>query len=191
MLGDAIKNSSLQRQQAIRGRYDVTTFVEGTLFPVGSETFDDRLDGWLVGGGVTVRLNDKRVLDATRQKAEAEIREFRARLEAEELLMRRRIVTEARGLLDNHRNRETLLEARGQKLRVFEQRREEYFSGTVNINQVVEARSALTSTEASLASNLYNTHNRERRLMGATGRIYDIVGLQLAGGAWSAEVEER
>ncbi len=138
-----------------------------------------------------MRLNDQRVLDATRQKAEAEIREFRARLEAEEFLMRRRIVTEARGLLDNHRNRETLLEARGQKLRVFEQRREEYFSGTVNINQVVEARSALTSTEASLASNLYNTHNRERRLMGATGRIYDIVGLQLAGESWSTEFEER
>ena len=45
---------------------------------------------------------------------------------------------------------------------------------------LVDARSTLTSTESSLASNLYNTHNRERRLMGATGRIYDIVGLRLA-----------
>lgn len=43
VLDDAIRNTELQHKQAVRGKYDVTTFVEGTLFPIGSETFDNRL----------------------------------------------------------------------------------------------------------------------------------------------------
>ncbi len=179
VLNDAIENAELQRRQALRGRYDVTTFFEGTLFPVGSETFDDRLDGWIVGGGVTVRLNDQHVLNATRFKAEAEIRQFRARLEAEETLMRRRIVTETQGLIDNDANHGKLVETIAQSAAVYRQRLEQYFRSEVNVNQLLEARANLASTESTLASNLYNTGNRERRLMGATGLIYDIVGLDL------------
>lgn len=62
VLRDAKSNAELQRQRAIKGRYDVTAFLEGTLYPVGSVTFDDRFEGWTVGGGVNVRLNDRRVL---------------------------------------------------------------------------------------------------------------------------------
>ena len=179
VLRDAIDNSKLQRRQALEGRYDVTTFLEGSLFPVGAETFDDRLDGWLVGGGVTVRLNDRRVLDSTRLKAEAEIRQFKARIETEEVLMRRRIITATQSLLDNHDNRTKLLEAREQQIGVYDQRREEYFANTVNIDQLLDARSAISSTESNLASNLYSSRGRQRQLMGAMGRIYDIVELKI------------
>ena len=181
VLRDAIANSELQRRQALEGRYDVTTFVEGTLFPVGSETFDDRLDGWLVGGGLTVRLNDHRVLTATRLKAEAEIRQFKARIETEELFMRRRIITETQGILDNHDNRNKLLEARRRQVEVFAQRREEYFANTVNVNQLLESRSAISGTEQNLADILYSTRGRERRLMSATGKIFDMVNLRIDG----------
>ena len=181
VLQDAIDNARLQRDQAVSGSYDVTTFLEGTLFPVGSESFDDRLDGWIVGGGVTVRLNDHRVLRATRLKAEAEIRQFRAQVRAEEIDMRRRIINETYGLLDNHDQREHLLAAREQKQAVYDKRVQAYFTDEVNIDQVLEARSSVASTDASIASNLYNTRNRNRRLMGALGTIYDIVGLENQG----------
>jgi len=46
----------------------------------------------------------------------------------------------------------------------------------------------VTSTESSLASNLYGVRSRERRLTGALGRIYDVVGLQFeASGEGSAD----
>ena len=178
VLRDAIENAQLQRQQAIDGSYDVTTFLEGTLFPVGSESFDDRLNGWVFGGGVTVRLNDHRVLNSTRLKAEAEIRQFRARLKAEETTMRRRITIEARGLYENDRVRTKLLEALQQGKRVYEERRRAYFAGQINIDQLLDARLSVASTESNLESNLYMVRNRVRRLAGTLGRIYDVVGLE-------------
>jgi hypothetical protein len=188
VLNDAIDNAQLQRRQAVDGHYDVTTFLEGTLFPLGSESFDDRLDGWIVGGGVTVRLNDHRVLQSTRLKAEAEIRQFEAQLRQEEIIMRRRITIETRGLVENNRRRAKLRTALEQGQRVYEDRTRSYYAGEVNIDQLLDARSVVTSTESSLASNLYGVRSRERRLTGALGRIYDVVGLQFeASGEGSAD----
>ncbi len=179
VLNDAIRNTELQRQQAIKGRYDVTTFVVGTLFPLGSETFDDRLDGWTVGGGVNVRLNDRRVLEATKKKAEARIRQFKSEIEAEEIKMRRQIRTETKGIADNESNRLQILKVMGQVTAEYEQRRANFFEGRINIDQLLETRGELTSGEAREAANRYNTLNREINLLGATGRIYELVGLQI------------
>jgi outer membrane protein TolC len=179
VLRDAKSNADLQRQRAIKGRYDVTAFLEGTTFPVGSESFDDRYQGWTMGGGVNLRLNDRRVLKHTQLKAEAEMRQFDAEIEAEELLVRRRITTEAQALLENDRNRAQILEVLRQKAEEFKVRREDYYSGKINIDQLIETRSGLTSMESSLGSNLYNSANREARLLLATGRVYELVGLKV------------
>ncbi len=179
VLRDAKNNAELQRQRAIKGRYDVTAFLEGTTFPVGSESFDNRYRGWTVGGGVNVRLNDRRVLKHTQLKAEAEIRQFDAEIEAEELLVQRRITTETQSLLENDRNRRQILEVLEQKAAEFQRRREDYFAGRINIDQLIETRAGLTSMESSLGSNLYNSANRESRLLFATGRVYELVGLQV------------
>lgn len=179
VLRDAIHNTELQRQQAISGRYDLTTFIVGTLFPLGSETFDDRLDGWTVGTGANVRLNDKRVLRATRLKAEAQIRQFEAEIESEELLMRRRIVTETNGLRDNDLNRAQILEVIRTKTSEYQSRLKDYFDGRINIDQLIETRSNLAGSGSSLASNDFNTANRESRLLLALGTVYEIVGLEI------------
>lgn len=179
VLNDAIRNTELQRDQAIRGRYDITTFVVGTLFPLGSETFDDRLNGWTVGGGVNVRLNDQRVLEATRKKAEARIRQFKSEIEAEEIKMRRQILTEANGIVDNERNRKKIVEVVEQVRSEYEQRLAEYFAGGINVDQLLETRAELTNSETDIAANLYNTANREFNLLGATGRIYELADLRL------------
>ena len=177
VLNDAISNTELQRQQAIKGKYDVTAFLEGALFPVGSESFDDRLDGWTVGGGLNIRLNDRHVMKATRLKAEAQIRQFEAAIEAEEVLMRQRILTMTKGILDNHNNRKKVSEVVSQKTVEYQQRLAAYFDGGVNIDQLLDSRSELASLRSELASNQYNSANRESSLLGATGSIYEIVGL--------------
>ena len=179
VLNDAIRNTELQREQAVKGRYDVTTFVEGTLFPLGSETFDDRLDGWTVGGGVKVRLNDRRVLEATKKKSEARIRQFQSEVEAEEIKMRRQIRTETKGIVDNEKNLLQILEVMDQVTTEYLQRRTNYFAGLINIDQLLETRAELTSAETREAANRYNTLNREINLLGATGRIYELAGLEL------------
>ncbi len=179
ILLDAKNNAELQRQRSIKGRYDVTAFLEGTTFPLGSESFDDRFQGWTVGGGINVRLNDRRVLNSSRLKAEAEIRQFEAQIEAEELLVRRRITTETRSLLETDRNRGQIQDVVRQKLTEFHSRRDEYFAGKINIDQLVDTRSGLASSESSLAANLYGSSYRETRLLLATGRAYELVGLRV------------
>lgn len=179
VLRDAKSNAELQRQRAVKGRYDVTAFLEGTTFPVGSESFDDRYQGWTVGGGVNLRLNDRRVLKHTQLKAESEIRQFEAEIEAEELLVRRRITTETQGLLENDRNRTQILEVVRQKAEEFQARRADFFAGRINIDQLIDTRAGLTGMESNLGSNLYNSSNREARLLLATGRVYEVVGLKV------------
>jgi outer membrane protein TolC len=179
VLRDAKNNAELQRQRALKGRYDVTAFLEGTTFPLGSPTYDNRFEGWTVGGGLNVRLNDRRVLKATQLKAEAQIRQFEAEIEAEDLLLRRRIVTETRGLLENHRNREQILDLLKQKEDEYRGRKADYFSGRINVDQLIDTRSGLTSSESTLASNSYSASNRESRLLLAIGRAYEIVGLRI------------
>ena len=102
--------------------------------------------------------------------------------------MRRRITIETRGLVENNRRRAKLRTALEQGQRVYEDRTRSYYAGEVNIDQLLDARSVVTSTESSLASNLYGVRSRERRLTGALGRIYDVVGLQFeASGEGSAD----
>jgi len=179
VLRDAKNNAELQRQRAINGRYDVTAFLEGTTFPLGSQSFDNRFRGWTAGGGLNVRLNDRRVLKSSQLKAEAEIRQFEAEIEAEELRLRRRITTETRALLDNDRNRTQIMEVIRKKAQEFEGRLQEYFEGKINIDQLVDTRSGLASSETTLASNWYHSANRESRLLLATGKAYELVGLKV------------
>lgn len=186
ILRDAIKNARLQRDQAIRGRYDVTTFLEGTTFPLGSETFDSRYQGWTVGVGINVRLNDHRVLKATRARAEAQIRQFEAEMETEEISIRQRIVSHATTILANDANRQQLLAAATRLEAAFAARREEYFSGAINIDQLLAARADVAANESSLFANLQLTAEREALLSMALGEIYAMVGLRIDGDATQA-----
>ena len=44
---------------------------------------------------------------------------------------------------------------------------------------MLQARRDLRSTDVELAQNTYGSESRERRLMGALGVIYDVVGLDI------------
>jgi outer membrane protein TolC len=179
ILNDAIKNAQLQLKQAIRGRYDVTTFLEGTTFPLGSETFDNRYQGWTVGGGINIRLNDSRVLKATRLKSEAQIRQFEAQMEAEEIAIQQKIVSNTTTILGNDENRKQLLSAAARLASVFETRRNEYFAGTINIDQLLIAREDVAKNEGALITNLQLTAEREALLALAIGQVYEMVGLNI------------
>jgi outer membrane protein TolC len=183
ILNDAIKNARLQHEQAVRGRYDVTTFLEGTTFPLGSAVFDNRYQGWMIGGGINVRLNDKRVRNATRLKSEAQIRQFEAEMEAEEIGIQQRVISNTTTILDNDQNRKQLLGAAARLASVFETRRKEYFAGTINIDQLLSARADIALNEDSLAANVQRTAEREANLSLAIGRVYEMVGLKLGSDA--------
>lgn len=179
ILRNAIDNARLQRDQAVRGRYDVTTFLEGSLFPLGSQTFDDRYQGWAVAAGVNVRLNDRRVRDASRRRAEAQIRQFEAEMAAEELGIQQRIASTVRTILNNDENRDRLLAASARLKAVFEARRAEYFAGTLNIDQLLGTRGDIASNEGEVYSNVQLTAEREAVLALATGQVYEMVGLRM------------
>ena len=179
VLNDAIQNAELRRKQAVEGKLDVTAFLEGTLFPIGSETFDNRFSGWTVGAGANVRLNDRRVREAARLKAEAQIRQFQAEIEAEEINIRRRILSTTTAVWDNDANRAQMLDVARQKTAEYQERHQEYFAETINIDQLLSTRSDIASNDASLASNTYNTADREATLILTIGQIFEMVGLRI------------
>jgi hypothetical protein len=181
VLNDAIRDTEFQCRQATKDTHEVAAFVEVAQFPLGTEMFDERLDGRTTGPGLTFQPNDNRVAKASRLKAESQIRQFRARLDAEEITTRRRIITETEALKDNDKQRTHLLNVIEQKQAEFARRLKDYFQNQndVDIDHVLDSRREVVNAEVRLSSTQYNSGNREARLMGTTGRVYKIVGLKI------------
>ena len=182
VLSDAIADTELQKRQAIDGEYDITAFVQGTQFPFGAETFDDRVGGWEIGGGVTIRLNDKRVLSATRLKAEAEIRQFQALIEAEKLRIKQQIAIETDTLWSYYRLRDEIVELIQLKAEDYEERKEAFFGVNEQdylIDDVLYPLGEWTSAKVRLGGNTYYGNDAEDDLKAATGEVYRIVGMQI------------
>lgn len=182
VLKDAINDAELQRRQAIAGRFDITAYLEGTQFPFGAVTYDDRVGGWLVGGGVNVRLNDHRVLTASRLKAEAQIRQFQAEIEAERLSIERNIVDNSEKLQSYHRIREEAAQIARKKESEFRRRSTIYFEGsdpTLTIDNVLGPLTDWIVAENRLAANKYYIGLADLQIMTATGELYRMVGMDI------------
>ncbi len=190
VLNDAIRNAEIQRAQAIAGTLDLTVFGEGTQFAFGSETFDDRVRGWEISGGVRLRLNDQRVLKATRLKAEAQIRQFEAQIEVERRTIERDIVTHTNRLRANHHNRSQILDVIRQKQADFDDRLKRYLEDPateLTIDDVLLPLSELRSARIRLGSNEYYSLYAGTQLMTATGEVYRMVGMEINGSDVSSE----
>ena len=182
VLEDAISDAELQRRQAIDGRYDITAFMEGTQFAFGAETFDDRVGGWQIGGGVTIRLNDSRVLTASRLKAEARIRQYQAEIEAERISIQRRIIDNADQLISYDRIAREEGEILKKKEAEFRRRSVIYFEGsdpTMSIDDVLGPMSEWTTAQIRVSANRYYMGNAELQLLSATGEFYRIAGMDM------------
>jgi len=183
VLNDAIRDAELQRRQAILGRYDITAYVQGTHHPFGAVSYDDRLDGWEVAGGVKVRLNDQRVLTATRLKAEAQIRQYEAEIEAERLRIQRTIRNNVQTLRDNHLLRLQQLEVCEQKRAEYERRTKIYLEGgdpPMSIDDVLAPLNEWTSARIQLEADRYYAGLAEMRMMADMGEVYTLVGLDIS-----------
>jgi hypothetical protein len=182
VLEDAIKDSELKRSQAIIGKNDITAYAEGTQFAFGSETYDDRVGGWVLKAGVSFRRNDSRVLEASRKKAEAEIRKFRAQIEAEELAVQRQVAVQSSTLGSYVESRPQIMENMAKAEEEFEQRKQAFFSGestSLTIDDVLTPLSSRTVAEIRLAANLYNAALAENALLSSTGEVYRMVGMEM------------
>ena len=182
VLNDAIKDAEVQRSQAILGTYDITAFLEGTQFPFGTEAFDNRVEGWEVMAGLSVRLNDRRVLTATRKKAGAEISRYRAAIEAEQLEVQRQIATQSDKLCSYWDTRAQVHEVIAKSKAEFEERSRVYLTGgppPLTIDDVLTSLSAFSSANTRLATNHYYSWLAEAALMTATGEVYRVAGLEM------------
>ncbi len=181
ILEDAIADTELQRSQAITGDFDITAFVEATQFAFGSVSYDDRVDGWQVGVGVTVRLNDTRVLNATKLKTEAEIRGFRADIETQKLSLERQITTQSDKLV-SYAESLAKIEENLQTSHAEVQTRIAAYLDPANeefkIDDVIRSLSTHTSTRVRLAANIFNFTRSEDVLMTSTGEVYRMVGME-------------
>jgi outer membrane protein TolC len=185
VLDDAIRNARLQREQAIAGTLDITLFVEGTQFPFGAETFDDRVGGWEIRGGVRVRLNDLRVLRASRLKAEAQIRQFEAQIEQERREIEREIVSEVERLRSNEELGRNIREEIDKKRAEFDQRARAFLAGAdeaLTIDDVLLPLQEKRSAEIELQSTAWRSRRADVRLMAATGEIYRRVDMDIGNG---------
>lgn len=182
VLEDSIRNAELKRSQAILGAYDMTAYFEGAHYPFAPPEFDDRVRGWLLTAGITVRLNDRRVLTESLKKAEAEIRSYRAQIAAEENDIRDQITIRADRLITYLKSRpqatENVKRARAQ----FQERCEAHFwrrEARINIDDVLRSLSLLTSAQVQLAANLNQIVDAEHDLLVSTGEVYRLVGIRI------------
>jgi len=185
VLRDAIRNARLQREQAIAGKLDITFFLQGSQFPLGSETFDDRVDGWLIEGGLRMRLNDQRVLRASRLKAEAETRQFEAQIEEEQRRIEQQIIGEADRLRLNNELLPKILEEVETKRSEFKDRSEAFLGENqpaLTIDDVLLPLEELRDAATGLADNVWRSRRADIRLMGATGDVYRMVGMDIPNG---------
>jgi outer membrane protein TolC len=182
VLKNAIKDAELQREQAVAGKLDITAYLEGTHYPVGAVAFDDRFHGWQVGTGVSVRLNDQRVLTATRLKAEAQIRQFQAQMEAERISIQRQITTETDQLRSNHDMRPQMVQLVQQKQAEYDETIELYLAAHASVlsfDDVVTNLNQVTAAEVRLAANRCSCGTSIASLMAATGEVYRLAGMQV------------
>jgi outer membrane protein TolC len=182
VLQNAINDAELQRQQAIIGRYDVTAFMQGTMFPFGASAFDDRLGGWLVGGGVNVRLNDNRVLTASRLKAEAQVRQFKAEIEAERLTIQRKIIDNGEQLQSYQKILVEAREVARKKNEAYKKRVSVYVEGSnpkLMVDDLITLLQEWIVAENRLAANRYYIGLAELQLMTASGEMYRIAGMDI------------
>lgn len=182
VLQDAINDAELQRRQAIAGRYDITAYMEGTQFPFGATGYDDRVGGWMVGGGVNVRLNDQRVLTASRMKAESQIRQYQAEIEAERLSIERIITDNSEKLQSYHRIREEAEQIARKKESEFRRRSTIYFEGsdpTLTIDNVLGPLTDWMLAENRLAANKYYIGLADLQIITSTGELYHMVGMDI------------
>lgn len=182
VLEDGIRNAELKRSQAILGTYDITAYFEGSHYPFAPPEFDDRVRGWLLTAGITLRLNDRRVLTASLKKAEAEIRSYRAQIAAEENDIRDQITIRADRLLSYYESRLQVTENVEQTRAQFEERCEAYFwrrEARMNIDDVIRSLSLLTSAQVQLATNLNQIIDADHDLLVSTGEVYQLVGIRI------------
>ncbi|NLX13269.1 MAG: TolC family protein [Phycisphaerales bacterium] len=190
VLTDAMADAELQRAQAILGQFDITAYLQGTQFPYGSATFDDRVGGWQMSLGLSVRLNEQRVLSATRNKAEAQIREYLAEIEYERDRVLRQISEQTVELCEYFELRPSILEHIANSQAEFAVRLETYLTQGPpdrTIDDVLTSIDALYVAESRIADNLYGAWVCENTLMTATGEVYRMVGLKVVGKDESAD----
>ena len=182
VLNDAIKDAELKRSQAILGKNDITAFAEGTQHAFGAETFDDRVGGWELLGGVSFRRNDQRVLNASIKKAEAEIRSYQAQIEAEELTVQQQVTVQSATLTTYVESKPQILKNISEAESEFQARRKTYFSGqstSLTIDDVLTSLYSITTGEVRLVSNQYYTALADNILMSASGYLYQMAGMKL------------
>lgn len=175
----ALRNAELKKRLAKQGKWDII----GKLF--GRYDFDRRGDDpsrkreFFVGTGVSIRRNDPRLLLLSLKQADAEIRRFEV-----EIMFRKRqvgnlitrLVSEARNLRSLTREHAA---SRLARKAVFEQKRVDYLDGSESIENLLDARDDLYSTDRNLIETLDDFYSVIVNLDGASGFYFRELANQL------------
>ncbi|NLX13270.1 MAG: hypothetical protein GXY44_06390 [Phycisphaerales bacterium] len=182
VLTDAIRDAELKRSLVLRAKYDVTAYTQGTRFAFGSKTFDDRVGGWELTAGASLRINDPRVLNASLDKAAAEIRQYQNEIEALRLQIQNQIDTQSAILVSYEKSMGRVLENIETTRAVLAERWSDYLERgphAWSIDNLLIAMGRATTAECQLFSVAYNVGLSDAVLMSTTGFVYKLVGLEI------------
>ena len=182
VLADAIRDAELKRTLLLRAKYDITAFTQGTRFAFGSETFDDRVGGWELTAGASIRVNDPRVLNASLDKAAAEIRQYQNEIEALRLQIQNQIDTQSALLVSYEESLEPVLKNIETTRTVLEERWADYLDRgpqALSIDNLLGAIGRATTADCQLLSVAFSVGLSDVNLMTTTGYVYKLVGLEI------------
>lgn len=182
VLADAIRDAELKRSLLLRAKYDITAYTQGTRYAFGSETFDDRVGGWELTAGASIRINDPRVLNAGLDKAAAEIRQYQNEIEALRLQIQNQIDTQSALLVSYYESMQAVMENIETTQTVLRERRTDYLEKgpqALSIDHLLTAISRATTADCQLLSLVFSIGQSDVTLMTATGYVYKLVGLEI------------
>jgi len=174
---NAVRNAEVQLDLAKRGTWDLTLLLGGRSSMEGQGNLDGSSD-WSVSMGLDVSAVDSRVTDSLIRQADANIARFNQAISQRE----REIYVDT---LEPYIRLETISESRIELMNSLPQFEEdyskgveEYFAGSLNIDDLITRRENLFNQQREVSSMTFLIGANVSELLSATGMSFELLEFQ-------------
>jgi outer membrane protein TolC len=147
VLHRVMESAKEKKRLAEQGRWDTFVSIGGQYSYAGFNGDDNPEKGYSVGMGLKVKKFDAKVLDYSRLKAEADIRNVEARIKDRELQTAARIRQEKGEAANRRKQLESLYESLQSRERIYTLKLESYLKGEKSIDNLIQTFRSLLDTE--------------------------------------------
>ncbi len=178
VLENAKKNSIEKKRLAQEGKWDIFVDIDAQYDMNGSGSLRDE-NGYFLGIGFRIRKIDSTLLGYSLRRAIAEINKYNAMIRGQRLDTKKQIDEEWFKAKIRRKEYEELLESVDSRRRVYLQKRKDYADGKEIIDNLIDSRRQLLTTQISLTHGLEGFYSSIARLDHACGVYFTKLGVDI------------